>query len=178
MSADLATLNATIRRKTGFTDFADMLDAGGNYRPTIDVSQADLLELADAYDAAQAERGDARRAFRYGRPYVAPTPPPPPPKPATVAESSHGRVYANQAKRPAVVVALDQDSGTALIEYEMPAGRTFLWEVPATTTWKELHDPDTRYTGNSPIKNISPNRLPKRWKNAFGEHQADQESQP
>lgn len=44
--------------------FDGLLNSPGNYRPTIDVRKTAGLMLADAYDAAQAARGDGRRAFR------------------------------------------------------------------------------------------------------------------
>jgi hypothetical protein len=44
--------------------FEDLLNAAGNYRPTLDVQNMAGLMLADAYDATQAARGDGRRAFR------------------------------------------------------------------------------------------------------------------
>lgn len=55
---DLTTANSCFR------SFDDLLNAKGDYRPTIDCSDADRLELADGYDAAQAKRNDPRRAFR------------------------------------------------------------------------------------------------------------------
>lgn len=61
------------RALTGFSSFFDMLQAAGNYRPSIHCStrnrdeahRRELQELADLYDQAQAARGDARRAYRY-----------------------------------------------------------------------------------------------------------------
>lgn len=59
--ADQLTRDLTI----GFSGFAALLNARGGYYPTL---RADLdgrnAELADLYDAAQAQRGDPRRAFR------------------------------------------------------------------------------------------------------------------
>ena len=58
------------KKHTAFADFSDMLNALGNYRPSLYIKrkplvhQHELRELADAYDAAQAERGDDRRAYR------------------------------------------------------------------------------------------------------------------
>ena len=63
-------LNRITRKVSAFASFRDLLDADGGYFPSLgsnsrkDVPQ--LLILADAYDAAQQERGDARRAFRWG----------------------------------------------------------------------------------------------------------------
>lgn len=53
-------------RNTGFCNLRDCLNAGGSYRPSLDMRQEIMRELADDYDAAQAARGDDRRAYRYG----------------------------------------------------------------------------------------------------------------
>lgn len=51
-----------------FSSFADLLNAGGNYCPHFDLAfgdnerKAEVAKLAKAYDAAQAARGDSRRA--------------------------------------------------------------------------------------------------------------------
>lgn len=54
---------------TGFSNFEDMLNAGGRYRPSMPISDEeygkDFLILADAYDKAMEKRGDERRTFRY-----------------------------------------------------------------------------------------------------------------
>jgi hypothetical protein len=176
-------LDAICRYYTAFASFADLLDAP-RYRPSVDISQPDLLTLADAYDQAQAERGDDRRAYRYGMAKRQPTPPSPPPAPkappvpVTVAEASRGRVWANQAKRAAVVLGIAD--GLALIEYEMPAGRTFLWEVPADATWRQLSDPDNdgRYIGALRIRNIQAKRAPKRWHGVLAEAMAEARAAP
>jgi len=60
-------LDNLLSRETCFVNFDDLLSARGGYRPTIDVSTEDRLELADAYDEAMTKRGDLRRAFRTGR---------------------------------------------------------------------------------------------------------------
>ena len=59
------------RKHTAFLSFADLLDALGGFYPSLRTQSADrdddrreLTELADAYDAAQAVRGDHRRALR------------------------------------------------------------------------------------------------------------------
>lgn len=70
-------LDPLTRDLTGFVSFDAMINAAGDYRPTMRVrpcsrSSAEIRRaartaiLADAYDAAQAERGDARRAYRGG----------------------------------------------------------------------------------------------------------------
>jgi len=53
------------REHTAFPSFQAMLDAAGGYSPTLrpDI-HPDLAELANAYDAAQTERGDSRRVYR------------------------------------------------------------------------------------------------------------------
>lgn len=64
-------LDAITLHHTAFHSFHDLLDAQGSYCPSLRTESAlheehrrELNELADAYDAAQAERGDARRAVR------------------------------------------------------------------------------------------------------------------
>ena len=62
---DTARANELTQRWTAFADLAEMLDAKGGYRPSIHTRHnAQLIELANYYDAAQAERGDKRRAYR------------------------------------------------------------------------------------------------------------------
>lgn len=61
-----AELDALWRANTGFRDLEDCLNAGGRYRPSMDMRQPVMQRLADDYDAAQAARGDDRRAYRYG----------------------------------------------------------------------------------------------------------------
>ena len=57
-------------RYTSFTDFNEMLNALGNYRPSLRTlsttgrEQFDLTNLADIYDLEQKIKGDDRRAFR------------------------------------------------------------------------------------------------------------------
>lgn len=61
-------LDALTTKHTSFTSFHDLLNAGGDYYPHFEVGLGDeggkveLAELAKAYDAGQAERGDSRRA--------------------------------------------------------------------------------------------------------------------
>ena len=68
MNADY--LNTITRELTCFASFADLLNAPGNYRPSIYlnpkayVSNGAKRDLALAYDDAQEARGDERRAFR------------------------------------------------------------------------------------------------------------------
>lgn len=57
-------LDEITRKLSSFVTFEELLGAAGGYRPTIHPDSPDKVRLADAYDAAQAERGDPRRAFR------------------------------------------------------------------------------------------------------------------
>lgn len=63
-------LNGITKKLTAFASFADLLNADGNYRPSIYLRKGDYetnrakMDLALAYDDAQAARGDNRRAFR------------------------------------------------------------------------------------------------------------------
>jgi hypothetical protein len=56
-------------------------------------------------------------------------------------------VYANQADRDAVVLAVS--GSTALIEYIMPNGNTHLWEVDVST--------------HERVRNVNKAKLPKKW---------------
>ncbi|MDH5579871.1 MAG: hypothetical protein OEZ09_15590 [Betaproteobacteria bacterium] len=58
---------ALARRIAGCT-FAELLDAAGGYRPTLNVKDPLEAELADHYDLAQYARGDERRAHRIEKP--------------------------------------------------------------------------------------------------------------
>lgn len=51
---------------TGFKSFEELLNAKGTYRPSIDVREPDMLWLANLYDREMEDRGDSRRAYRYG----------------------------------------------------------------------------------------------------------------
>lgn len=70
---ELTNADQLTRAHTAFDSFADMLDAGGAYAPSIHcgarnddtAERTQLRELANLYDRAQAARGDARRAYRY-----------------------------------------------------------------------------------------------------------------
>jgi len=65
-------LDALTRRLTAFNSFNNLLHAKGGYRPSlrcvsgcpIGKNISELKRLADAYDHAQVQRGDPRRAFR------------------------------------------------------------------------------------------------------------------
>lgn len=62
-------LDATARRLTGRTLLGMVIDEGGipTYRFSLDIcSRPASVVLADAYDAAQASRGDPRRIYRMG----------------------------------------------------------------------------------------------------------------
>ena len=64
-------LDALTLCHTAFRTFQDLLDAKGHYTPSLRTGSTnnaehrrELAEIADAYDAAQAKRGDPRRAVR------------------------------------------------------------------------------------------------------------------
>jgi hypothetical protein len=61
----VVNIDDLIAHNSGFSSLDDMLNARGGYRPSCDVSRLEMELIADAYDAAQAARGDERRAFRY-----------------------------------------------------------------------------------------------------------------
>lgn len=56
------------RENSAFRNFEDLLQAGGDYRPSLSRATPDCRELGALYDAAQIARGDDRRAFMYGTP--------------------------------------------------------------------------------------------------------------
>lgn len=71
-------LDEQTRSISAFASFNDLLEAKGDYRPSIgcksgsgstrDLSFSELMALqrfANAYDAAQKSRGDSRRVYRY-----------------------------------------------------------------------------------------------------------------
>ena len=53
---------------TAFSTFDQLLNAKGNYRPSLTRAYPATRELGRIYDAAQIARGDDRRAFMYGNP--------------------------------------------------------------------------------------------------------------
>jgi len=65
----LEELDRITAQRTAFATFNDLLNARGNYRPSLWTNGdrpecRELALLADAYDAAQEARGDQRRVFR------------------------------------------------------------------------------------------------------------------
>lgn len=58
----IETLDGITRANTAFATFAELLNAPA-YTPSLDVSDDGRWVLATAYDAAQAAKGDSRRAF-------------------------------------------------------------------------------------------------------------------
>lgn len=53
------------RTLTAARSFEELLQPGGAYRPSLYAADGpDTIELGDLYDAEQARRGDARRAYR------------------------------------------------------------------------------------------------------------------
>jgi hypothetical protein len=95
-------LNALTANLSAFATFTALLDAAGNYRPTVHLKSAGHVELADAYDAAQAARGDSRRAFRVGT-FTAPAAPAAPaaPKWAAWVKSPAARKATEKAQKSA-----------------------------------------------------------------------------
>lgn len=59
-------LDAITTENSAFKSFDSLLNAAGNYRPSIDLRVKNMLLLADEYDKAQYARNDTRRAYRYG----------------------------------------------------------------------------------------------------------------
>ncbi len=59
-------LDALTVAHSAFGSFAALVNAGGNYRPTIDCGSYDRRELANGYDQFQRLRNDERRAYRTG----------------------------------------------------------------------------------------------------------------
>ena len=60
-------LTRLIRNNTAFHCLDAMrTETRDGYRPSVDVREPEMVEIADAYDAMMLEYGDSRRAFRYG----------------------------------------------------------------------------------------------------------------
>lgn len=59
------SLDVLTKRLTMFDTFGELLDAPGGYRPTFNPRTRTGRMLADAYDRAQQQRGDGRKAFRW-----------------------------------------------------------------------------------------------------------------
>lgn len=61
-------LDALTEELTAFSSFNALLTAEGGYRPSFYAELDPRYRiLADAYDKAQTERGDGRRAWRGGK---------------------------------------------------------------------------------------------------------------
>ena len=63
------SINELVRKHTAFESMDAMLNTAPHYRPTLRTGgrsrvARELAQIADAYDTAQAARGDSRRAFR------------------------------------------------------------------------------------------------------------------
>lgn len=70
-------LDGIARKYTAFASFNALLNAEGNYRPSLACKKRsgcgpkpnrmefNMVVLADAYDRFQAQRGDTRRAYRF-----------------------------------------------------------------------------------------------------------------
>lgn len=63
-----AGIDFLIRTTTAFRSMADLLNAKGSYRPSLDCSDPVMMAIADRYDRLQEFRGDHRRAYRYRMP--------------------------------------------------------------------------------------------------------------
>lgn len=138
-------LDLLAQTHTCSSTFPDLLNASGHYRPSIyllDPSDeihefvttagevrklttaernAELAELANAYDWAQARIGDSRRAYRGGSwptELVAVLPS------HLLRAGDAVSIYLNQAERDGTVLATIGEQ--VLISYQMPAGRVFL----------------------------------------------------
>lgn len=79
--AALKVLDRLTENHSAFQDFTALLDAAGNYRPSLEVpdkkngrnvriehGKAERQILADVYDEAQRSLKDERRAYRYSPP--------------------------------------------------------------------------------------------------------------
>ena len=58
-------IDQLVANNSAFSSFEDLLNAP-DYRPSCDMSNPAMRVIADAYDKAQEERGDERRAYRFG----------------------------------------------------------------------------------------------------------------
>ncbi|ALG67902.1 hypothetical protein [Beggiatoa leptomitoformis] len=67
MSFTLPALNAVTSEYTDFPSFDALLNAQGGYFPSFNIGDKALLQLANAYDFAQACRNDSRRVNRYSK---------------------------------------------------------------------------------------------------------------
>lgn len=59
-------LDEICRTMSGFSTFFGLVNAKGDYRPSIDLGIPEMKYLADEYDKFQEARGDDRRAYRFG----------------------------------------------------------------------------------------------------------------
>lgn len=150
-------IDALVRDNTGFSSLDDMLNAAGHYRPSCDVSRANMRAIADAYDAAQAARGDERRAYRYNRgPRV----------------GDRGEVWSNQANRACEVIAThaeDTSGALMLLVYTMPNGREYFLECPHVAL-RALADDNGYESVRYSCKPIAVKSAPIRWRAAIAAH--------
>lgn len=62
-------IDRLIGHLTAFKNLDDLIHAGGNYRPSLNVSDKELgktfWHIAEAYDLAMQRLNDPRRAFRF-----------------------------------------------------------------------------------------------------------------
>lgn len=79
--AALAILDRLTAQHSAFSDFTDLLNAAGNYRPSLEVpnkknsrqvrdhlGRAERQFIADIYDETQRSLKDERRTYRYAPP--------------------------------------------------------------------------------------------------------------
>ena len=74
LALDMARLDSITARRTAFASFAALLNAEGNYRPTLCLfpfeagtpENDEMHYLAAAYDASQEAKNDPRRTYRCG----------------------------------------------------------------------------------------------------------------
>ena len=167
MSIDTLKLDHLLRQHTAFDSVAHLLDARGNYRPTIELSDYGRLQLAAEYDKLQAERGDPRRAYTYRNEAMRQDQMQKDEREAYRMQSANLMgatqtqygpndpldVWVNQAEREATVLAVIGNE--ILVEYEMPNGTSALLQM--TVDGRDLIR----------RRNVSYNSVPLRWLNAI-----------
>lgn len=176
-------LDELTHQYSGIGGWDNLINALGNYAPTMiwnrdredrelytfgngravttALYNAELAELANAYDYAQARRGDPRRVYRSGDW----------PQSAIIPVTSHGLLVGdgveleiNQSLRDGWVIAVIGEE--VLFTYEMPAGRIFL----GIHTYKP-ENPNLR--GGAIYRSVSVRSLSKRWQQAIVDQQGN-----
>lgn len=65
------TLNEIVKTNSAFSSFTELTEkTPTTYRPSLDQREPDLVRLANAYDERMIQKGDRRRAYRYGEPAI------------------------------------------------------------------------------------------------------------